>query len=128
MAWRRSYDSPPPPVADGDEHSQVADPRYAMIPAEARPRGESLKDVTARLLPYWYDQIVPDLHVNACVLVVSHGNTLRALVKHLDGIGDEQISRLTVPTGVPLVYELGPDMRPVADGGRYLRPPGGVSA
>jgi 2,3-bisphosphoglycerate-dependent phosphoglycerate mutase len=76
--------------------------------------------VLARLLPYWYDAIVPDLRTGACVLVVSHGNTLRALIKHLDGIPDEQIAALNVPTGIPLAYELGPGMRPVARGGCYL--------
>ena len=92
------------------------------IPPEARPRAESLKDVTARLLPYWYDAIVPDLLTGACVLVVSHGNALRALVKHLDGLSGEQVAELNIPTGVPMAYELRPDMRPVASGGRYLEP------
>ncbi len=122
MAWRRSDNAPPPPLAPGAEHSQFADPRYEVIPPEARPRTESLQDVTARLLPYWYDAIVPDLRTAACVLVVSHGNTLRALAKHLDGIPAEQIAGLNIPTGVPLLYELGPDMKPLVQGGRYLRP------
>ena len=122
MAWRRSYDTAPPPIADGSPHSQLADARYAVIPPEARPRAESLKDVTARLLPYWYDAIVPDLLTGACVLVVSHGNTLRALVKHLDGISGERVAELNIPTGVPLVYELRPGMRPATSGGRYLDP------
>jgi 2,3-bisphosphoglycerate-dependent phosphoglycerate mutase len=121
-AWRRSYDAAPPPIADGSRYSQVADARYAVIPPEARPRGESLTDVTARLLPYWYDAIVPDLLTGACVLVVSHGNTLRALVKHLDGLSGEQVADLNIPTGVPLAYQLRPDMRPAAGGGRYLDP------
>jgi 2,3-bisphosphoglycerate-dependent phosphoglycerate mutase len=120
MAWRRSYDAPPPPLDAGAEHSQFADPRYAALPPEARPRGESLKDVTARLLPYWYDAIAPDLRTGQCVLVVSHGNTLRALVKHLDRIGDEQIEGLSVPNGIPLVYELDCDLRPARRGGHYL--------
>ncbi len=122
MAWRRSYQAAPPPLGAGAEYSQFADPRYAALPPEARPRTESLRDVAARLLPYWYDAIVPDLRTGACVLVVSHGNTLRALVKHLDRIGDEQIAELNIPTGIPLAYELGPDMRPVTGGGRYLGP------
>jgi 2,3-bisphosphoglycerate-dependent phosphoglycerate mutase len=120
MLWRRSYDAPPPPLGPGSQYSQFADPRYAALPPEARPPAESLKDVTARLLPYWYDAIVPDLHAGACVLVVSHGNTLRALIKHLDRISDEQIAELNIPTGVPLAYELGPDLHPVTTGGRYL--------
>jgi 2,3-bisphosphoglycerate-dependent phosphoglycerate mutase len=120
MAWRRSFDAPPPPLAAGSEYSQFADPRYATLPAEARPGAESLKDVTARLLPYWYDAIIPDLRTGACVLVVSHGNTLRALIRHLDRLSDEEITELNVPTGIPLAYELGQDMRPVVTGGSYL--------
>jgi len=93
-----------------------------MLPPEARPCAESLRDVSARLLPYWYDAIVPDLRAGGCVLVVSHGNTLRALVKYLESIPDDQIDELDIPTGIPLVYELGPDMRPGALGGQYLDP------
>jgi 2,3-bisphosphoglycerate-dependent phosphoglycerate mutase len=120
LLWRRSYAVPPPPMDADAEHSQSADPRYAGLPAELRPRAESLRDVTARLLPYWYDSIVPDLRAGACVLVVSHGNTLRALIKHLDEIDDEQITALNIPNGIPLFYELGPDMRPLISGGRHL--------
>jgi 2,3-bisphosphoglycerate-dependent phosphoglycerate mutase len=112
--WRRSYDTAPPPLPDGAEHSQFADPRYAAIPPAERPRTESLRDVTARLLPYWYDAIVPDLRAGQCVLVVSHGNTLRALVKHLERIPDPDIAGLDIPTGTPLAYQLGPDMHPAA--------------
>ena len=104
--WRRSYDVPPPPLAVGAQYSQFGDPRYAGLPPEARPCAESLRDVSARLLPYWYDAIVPDLSTHACVLVVSHGNTLRALVKHLEGVSDEASAELTVPNAVPLTYEL----------------------
>ena len=93
-----------------------------MLPPEAQPRAESLRDVSARLLPYWYDAIVPDLLAGGCVLVVSHGNTLRALVKHLESIPDDQIDELDIPTGIPLVCELGPDMHPDALGGQYLDP------
>ena len=99
-----------------------ATPATKLLPPEARPRAESLREVSARLLPYWYDAIVPDLLAGGCVLVVSHGNTLRALVKHLDAIPDDQIADLDIPTGIPLVYELGPDMRPDALGGQYLDP------
>ena len=116
--WRRSYDATPPPAAAPEK----VDARYAMLPAEARPRAESLRDVSARLLPYWYDAIVPDLRAGGCVLVVSHGNTLRALVKYLESIPDDQIDELDIPTGIPLAYELGPDMRPDALGGQYLDP------
>jgi 2,3-bisphosphoglycerate-dependent phosphoglycerate mutase len=115
--WRRSYDVPPPAADTGPE--QFADSRYSAVPPEARPRAESLRDVTARLLPYWYDSIVPGLRPGTTVLIVSHGNTLRALVKHLDGIGDEDITGVEIAHGVPLRYELGPGMRPLS-AGRYL--------
>ena len=121
-SWRRSYDATPPPLSAAAERSQLSDPRYEMLPPEARPRAESLREVSARLLPYWYDAIVPDLLAGGCVLVVSHGNTLRALVKHLDSMPEDQIASLDIPTGIPLVYELGPDMRPDALGGQYLDP------
>jgi hypothetical protein len=108
-------EAPPPPQPLG-----TADALGAVIPPEARPRAESLRDVTARLLPYWYDAIVSDLRAGACVLVVSHGNTLRALVKHLDAMPEERVAELDIPTGVPLACVLRPDMRPVVTGGRYL--------
>jgi 2,3-bisphosphoglycerate-dependent phosphoglycerate mutase len=114
MAWRRSWNARPPALAAGAEYSQFADPRYAALPPEARPLAESLKDVAARLLPYWYDAIVPDLRAGACVLVVSHGNTLRALIKHLEAISDEVVAALNVPNGTPLPYQLAAGMRPVA--------------
>jgi len=121
-AWRRSYTAAPPPISAAAAELQRGDPRYEMLPPEARPRAESLRDVTARLLPYWYDAIVPDLRAGGCVLVVSHGNTLRALVKHLESMPDDQIAGLDIPTGIPLVYEFGPDLRPRALGGQYLDP------
>jgi len=102
MRWRRGYDVRPP-LGEPDN-----DPRYADLPPDARPRGESLHDVTRRLLPYWYDAIVPDLRRHGCVLVVSHGNTLRALVKHLDSVGDQAVSGLEVPNAEPLCYEFPP--------------------
>ena len=122
MLWRRSYDVPPPPIADGDPLSQADDPRYAGLPPEIRPRTECLKDVVARMLPYWYDAVVPDLDSGRTVLIVAHGNSLRALVKHLDGISDAAIAELNIPTGIPLVYELDEAYRPVVRGGRYLDP------
>src|SRR6516165_10306744 len=106
MIWRRSYDVPPPPIADDDPLSQASDPRYARLPPELLPRTECLADVLHRLLPYWYDAIVPDLAADRTVLVVAHGNSLRALVKHLDEISDAEIAGLNIPTGIPLVYEL----------------------
>ena len=122
MLWRRSYDVPPPPIADDDPLSQAHDPRYANLPYELRPRSECLKDVLERMLPYWYDALVPDLAAGRTPLVVAHGNSLRALVKHLDGVGDAQIAELNIPTGIPLVYELDADFRPKLAGGRYLDP------
>ena len=121
-AWRRSYHATPPPLSAAAAHAQLSDPRYETLPPEARPHAESLREVTARLLPYWYDAIVPDLLAGGCVLVVSHGNTLRALVKHIESRSEDQIAELDIPTGIPLVYELGPDLRPDALGGRYLDP------
>ena len=121
-AWRRSYEVSPPSIGEADGDALFRDPRYAALPPEIRPRAESLADVCARLLPYWYDAIVPDLRAGGCVLVVSHGNTLRSLVKHLDSIPDDKIAEVDIPTGIPLVYELGPDLRPDALGGQYLDP------
>ena len=122
MLWRRSYDVPPPPLADSDPLSQAGDPRYAALPPELLPRTECLKDVLGRLIPYWHDAIIPDLLVGRTVLVVAHGNSLRALVKHLDGISDMDISGLNIPTGIPLLYELDDAFRPIVPGGRYLDP------
>ena len=120
MEWRRSFDTPPPPLDDSSEWSQANDPRYAGIDGE-RPRTECLKDVIERMLPYWEGSILPDLNAGKTVLVVAHGNSLRALVKHLDGISDTDIAELNIPTGMPLVYEIDEDGRP-AGSGRYLDP------
>ena len=128
MLWRRSYDTPPPPLADDDPLSAAQDPRYALLPEDLLPRTECLKDVLGRLLPYWYDAIVPDLAAGRTVLVVAHGNSLRALVKHLDGIGDAEIAELNIPTGIPLSYDIGPDFRPKVPGGQYLDPRAAVAA
>ncbi|MFC7326430.1 phosphoglyceromutase [Marinactinospora rubrisoli] len=122
MVWRRSYDTPPPPLPDDDEYSQADDRRYAGLPPELLPRTECLADVVDRLLPYWYDAIVPDLAAGRTVLVAAHGNSLRALVKHLDGIDDETIAGLNIPTGIPLVYDLNDDFTPRKTGGEYLDP------
>jgi 2,3-bisphosphoglycerate-dependent phosphoglycerate mutase len=128
MLWRRSYDVPPPPLDDDDPGSPVHDPRYALLPPELMPRTECLKDVLTRLMPYWYDAIIPDLAAGATVLVVAHGNSLRALVKHLDGISDAEIAGLNIPTGIPLVYEIGPGFQPKVPGGRYLDPAAATAA
>lgn len=120
MLWRRSYDVPPPPLADDDALSPRRDPRYALLPDDLLPRSECLRDVVHRMLPYWHDALVPDLAVGRTVLVVAHGNSLRALVKHLDGIGDAEIAELNIPTGIPLVYKLDSGFRRVSS--RYLDP------
>jgi len=122
VVWRRSYDTPPPPISDDDPLSQVRDPRYDGLPSELIPRTECLADVVVRLLPYWYDVIVPDLAAGGTVLVAAHGNSLRALVKHLDVISDEEITGLNIPTGIPLLYELDEDFVPLKRGGEYLDP------
>ena len=122
MIWRRSYDTPPPPIDKNNEFSNFADPRYAGLPTEVRPQTECLKDVLLRALPYWYDEIVPDLSTGKIVLVAAHGNSLRAIVKHLDNIGDAEIVALNIPTGIPLVYDLDDDFKPMTAGGRYLDP------
>ena len=121
MQWRRSYDTPPPPIDPDDEFSQAHDVRYANIDGD-NPPTECLKDVVTRLLPYWESAIVPDLRDGKIVLVAAHGNSLRAMVKHLDGISDEDIAGLNIPTGQPLVYELDEQFQPLAKGGRYLDP------
>lgn len=117
--WRRSYDMPPPPLELDDERHPAHDPRYAGLAPEQLPATECLADVVERMLPYWYDAIIPDLRAGNSVLVVAHGNSLRALVKHLEDISDEEIPDLNIPTGVPRVYELGDDLRPIGEG-RYL--------
>ncbi|MFC5727493.1 MULTISPECIES: phosphoglyceromutase [Nocardioides] len=128
MLWRRSFDVPPPPLDDDDEYSQAGDPQYADLGAEL-PRTECLKDVVARLLPYWDAGIVPDLRAGGTVLVAAHGNSLRAIVKHLDQISDADIAGLNIPTGMPLVYELDEEtLAPVVPGGRYLDPEAAAAA
>lgn len=118
MTWRRSFDVPPPPLPDDSEFSQAHDVRYAGLGADL-PRTESLKLVIERMLPYWESDIKQDLAAGKTVLVTAHGNSLRALVKHLDGISDEDIAELNIPTGIPLVYTLGDDFLPVKPG-EYL--------
>ncbi len=119
--WRRSYDVPPPPLAPDDPRHPRHDVRYAELPPDLLPASECLADVVGRMLPYWHDAIVPDLRAGRCVLVVAHGNSLRALVKHLDGISDEAIPKLNIPTGIPLRYELDGDLNVVRKG--YLGDP-----
>lgn len=118
FAWRRGYDTPPDPLPWDDERHPRFDRRYAGLPPELLPATECLEDVVERMMPYWYDAIVPDLRAGLRVLVGAHGNSLRALVKHLDRISDEEIPELNIPTGIPLLYELDADLRPKAS--RYL--------
>lgn len=122
MLWRRSYDTPPPPLDDGSEFSQVDDPRYAVLPPAARPRTECLADVVARMLPYWYDGIVGDLQAGRTVLVAAHGNSLRALVKHLAKLSTAEVETLNIPTGIPLLYTFDDDLVPAEPMGVYLDP------
>ncbi len=117
--WRRSYDTPPPPLEESDERHPRFDPRYGFLAPEQLPATECLADVVERMLPYWYDSVVPALRAGSRPLIVAHGNSLRALVKHLDGIGDDEIPSLNIPTGRPLVYELDDDLRPTGPA-RYL--------
>jgi len=125
--WRRSYDVPPPPIEDGSEFAQDGDPRYAGL-GDALPRTECLADVVKRMLPYWESAVVPDLRAGLTVLLAAHGNSLRALVKHLDGISDDDIAGLNVPTGIPLRYELTDELAPVTRGGLYLDPDAAAAA
>jgi 2,3-bisphosphoglycerate-dependent phosphoglycerate mutase len=120
MAWRRSYDTPPPPIERGSKYSQDTDPRYADI--DGGPLTECLADVVARFVPYYEQTIVPDLRAGKTVLLAAHGNSLRALVKYLDGMSDEEVVGLNIPTGIPLRYDLDADLRPVVIGGTYLDP------
>ena len=126
LLWRRSYDVPPPALDLDDDRHPSHDPRYADLPPDLLPATECLADVVVRMLPYWHDVIVHDLRAGRAPLVVAHGNSIRALVKHLDGVSEEEIVDLNIPTGVPLLYELGPDMRPVSS--RYLGDPEAISA
>lgn len=118
LLWRRSYDVPPPALEPDDERHPAHDPRYADLAPDALPATECLEDVVARMLPYWHDAIVPDLLAGRRPLVVAHGNSLRALVKHLDGLSEEEVIELNIPTGIPLVYQLDDRLRPLSK--RYL--------
>ena len=125
--WRRSFDVPPPPIADDNQYSQANDAKYAELGA-ALPKSECLKDVVARMMPYWNESIIPDLKSGKRVLVTAHGNSLRALVKHLDGISDGDIAELNIPTGIPLLYELNENFMPIKKSGEYLDPEAALDA
>ena len=126
--WRRSYDTPPPPIERGSEWDNTDDVRYASLARDLVPVTECLADVVDRLLPYWYDAVVPDLRAGQTVLVAAHGNSLRALVKHLDGLSEERVVGLNIPTGQPLRYDLDDDLQPVTPGGAYLDPEAAAAA
>lgn len=126
FTWRRSFDVPPPALDASDERWPGKDPRYADIPRNALPLGESLEMTIARTMPYWFEEIVPDIRAGKRVLVVAHGNSLRGLVKYLDGLDNEAITKVNIPTGVPLLYELDDELRAVSR--RYLGDPDEVAA
>ncbi|MDQ3146754.1 MAG: 2,3-diphosphoglycerate-dependent phosphoglycerate mutase [Actinomycetota bacterium] len=126
QVWRRSYHIPPPALSEDDERHPRHDPRYATLPPDVLPVSECLADVVARMLPYWHDAVVPDLVGGRVVLLAAHGNSLRALVKHLDGVSEEEITGRNIPTGFPLVYELDRRMQPVSS--RYLGDPAVIAA
>ena len=124
--WRRSYDIPPPPLAADDERHPRLDPRYADVPPAELPPAESLKDTLARVQPFWHSRIAPELRRGRNVLVAAHGNSLRAMVKMLDGVSESDIVELNIPTGIPLLYELDPQLKPVSS--RYLGDPAAAAA
>jgi len=119
--WRRSFDVPPPEIADDDQYSQKNDPKYAEL-GDKLPKTECLKDVVARAIPYLNDEIFPDLKSGKVVLITAHGNSIRAIVKYLDGISDADIAGVNIPTGIPLLYELDSNFKPLKKGGEYLDP------
>ena len=119
--WRRSFDVPPPPIADDDQYSQKNDPKYANL-GESLPKTECLEDVVARVIPYLNDEIKSDLVSGQVVLITAHGNSIRAIVKYLDDISDTDIAGVNIPTGIPLLYELNESFKPITKGGRYLDP------
>jgi 2,3-bisphosphoglycerate-dependent phosphoglycerate mutase len=124
--WRRSYDIPPPALATDDERHPRFDPRYADVPTAELPAAESLKDTLGRVRPFWHSRIAPELRRGRNVLVAAHGNSLRAMVKMLDDVSESDIVELNIPTGVPLLYELDPQLKPLTS--RYLGDPAAVAA
>ena len=122
MLWRRSYDVPPPPIDPNDKYAQNNDPKYKDMKSTEIPLTECLKDVVKRVIPYWKESIVPELESGKTVLVVAHGNSLRALIKYLENISDEDIAKLNLPTGIPLLYRLDENFKPIVFGGEYLDP------
>jgi 2,3-bisphosphoglycerate-dependent phosphoglycerate mutase len=119
--WRRSFDVPPPPIEDNDQYSQKNDPKYADL-GELLPKTECLKDVVERVIPYLTGEISKDMLAGKTVLITAHGNSLRAIVKHIDCISDADIAKVNIPTGIPLYYEFDKEFEPITKGGRYLDP------
>jgi 2,3-bisphosphoglycerate-dependent phosphoglycerate mutase len=119
--WRRSFDTPPPPIADDDQYSQKNDPKYSDL-GEELPKTECLKDVVARVIPYLTGEVNKDMVAGKTVLICAHGNSLRAIVKHIDCISDTDIAKVNIPTGIPLYYEFDDEFEPITKGGRYLDP------
>jgi 2,3-bisphosphoglycerate-dependent phosphoglycerate mutase len=119
--WRRSFDVPPPAIDDNNQYSQSNDPRYANLGKDL-PKSECLKDVVIRMIPYFTNEITNDLRSGKVVLVTAHGNSIRAIVKHIDGISDADIAGVNIPTGIPLLYEFDKDFKPIKKGGEYLDP------
>jgi len=128
LVWRRSFEIPPPALTEDSEHYPGHDPRYAGVDRKDLPKAESLKDTIARFLPYWESTIAPEIRAGKRVVIAAHGNSLRALVKHLDGMGDDEVVGLNIPTGVPLRYDLDDDLRPLKPGGQYLDPAAAAAA
>ena len=128
MLWRRSFDVPPPPIDPNDQYAQNKDPKYADMDPSEIPLTECLKDVVVRVIPYWKESIIPELQAGKTVLVVAHGNSLRALIKHLENISDEDIAKLNLPTGIPLLYRLDENFKPIKNGGEYLDPTAAAEA
>ena len=126
FTWRRSYATPPPPLDEEDPRYPANEPPYSQLPPKLIPRAESLRDTVKRFLPFWHEVAVPTLRQGRRILIAAHGNSLRALVKHLDGISDEEIPGLNIPTGLPLIYELDDDLHPLMH--YYLADPGEVEA
>ncbi len=126
LAWRRSYDVPPPPLEPGDPRSPAGDPRYRELTPDQLPATECLKDTVERFLPYWLETIAPAVKAGRRVIIAAHGNSLRALVKYLDALGDEAVVKLNIPTGIPLVYELADDLSPRRH--YYLGDPASIDA
>jgi len=125
--WRRSFDVPPPAIADDDQYSQKNDPKYSNL-GEQLPKTECLKDVVARVVPYLTGEVMDDLKSGKTVLITAHGNSIRAIVKFLDAISDADIAAVNIPTGIPLLYELNEKFEPITKGGRYLDPAAAVAA